>query len=76
MSRMKLALACIGLIILLCSLCFLLYSNLPYGRATRQYDLSPEDLQKPLPSPASTLSPSSWLFESRWAAMWMWPKGV
>lgn len=76
MSKTRLVLACIGLIVLLCSLCLLIYSNLPYDRTTRQYDLSPGDLQRPLPSPASTLSPSSWLFEPRWAAIWMEPKGV
>ena len=53
MSKVKLTLALVGLIILSCSLCLLLYSHLPYDRTTKRYEVPAEDLKRPPPTPES-----------------------
>ena len=55
MSKVKLALALalVGLVILSCSLCLLLYSHLPYDRTTKRYEVPAENLKRPSPTPES-----------------------
>lgn len=53
MSKVKLALALVGLVILLCSLCLLLYAHLPYGKSTMRYEIPADDLKRPPPTPES-----------------------